>query len=341
MPLQTRFENFYITRKTWEIRDINKLLERADRNGHEDPVTLEKDFSKVFRYSTHLIEWKVELKISSSKLFPGGLSLSLIPVSGMNCDTCNFYLVDIDKNNLYIGPSDQSTYTNREDPDFVPDRFQRKKEDLLPNNTMTLLVEVFSYWECYPMIPHSKILSTKGPIEVPIDYFELYNSREDSGDVVVIQVQNTKFPVHKNVLEKGCPLLYEEVVRHQQTFDSSNNSKLTLTGIEPEIFKKVVEYIYTDKVCNLDDHLEYLLEAADKYELIKLKKMCEKTLVWKYLTIRHAPRIYDLAIRCHSPKLRQSALTFRPDIEKPSAPWPMSLLTVASSEYEYETTNTE
>lgn len=102
MPLQ-KDRNFHITRKPWEIPDINQLLEYADRNGHEDPVTLDNVSSAEFR--GHFIEWKVVLKISSSKLFPGGLSLSFIPMSGMD-DTCNFYLVDIDKNHLYIRLSD-------------------------------------------------------------------------------------------------------------------------------------------------------------------------------------------------------------------------------------------
>ncbi|XP_057318005.1 speckle-type POZ protein B-like [Microplitis mediator] len=339
MPIQKRKRNLHRNAQPWEIKDINQLLERADRNGHEDPVTLKNDFSHEFR--GHRIEWEVELKISSSKLFPGGLSLSFIPGSGMDDDTCNFYLVDIDKNDLYIGPSDQSTYTNREDPDFVPDRFKRKKGDLLPNNTMTLLVEVYSYWDWdrYPMIPRPAFSSTIVPIiEVPIDYFGLYNSREDSGDIVVIQVQNTKFQVHKNVLEKGCPVLYEEVVRHQQTSDSNDNSELTLTGINPEIFEKVVEYIYTDKVCNLDDHSEYLLEAADKYELIRLKLMCEKSLVSKYLDTFNAPAIYDLAIRCHAPRLKKAAVVVRPTIEDPNAPTPLPTISTHLTEDGYELT---
>ncbi|XP_057331326.1 uncharacterized protein LOC130671447 [Microplitis mediator] len=335
MPLQSRLRNFSITSKSWEIPDINQVLERADRTGHEDPVTLDKEFSYEFRGQS--IKWKVELKISSSKLFPGGLSLSFIPISGIDDNTCNFYLVDINKNHLYIGLSDQSTYTNREDPDFVPDRFQRTKEDLLPNNTMTLLIEIFSYWHLdrCSLIPRPKILPA------PIDYFELHR-QEDHGDVVVIQVQgNNKcntFSVHRNLLKKSCPVLYEDVVRHQQTFGSNNNSELTLTDIDPEIFRKVVEYIHTDKVCDLDDHSEYLLEAADKYKLIRLKKMCEKSIGLNCLYNLNAPEIYDLAIRCHAPQLKKAALIVRPNIENPTAPTPGTITGRSTSEYEFEIT---
>ncbi|XP_057339956.1 speckle-type POZ protein-like [Microplitis mediator] len=332
--LLKRYQSFRKTLKSWAIPDINQLLERADCNGHEDPVTVSENFSEDIM--GHLIEWKVELKISRSKLFPGGLSLSFIPISGMDDDICNFYLVDIDKNHLYIGLSDQSTYTNREDPDFIPSRFNRPKEKLLPNNTMTLHIEVFSYFDC-DRYPWMKCLSNKTLIvEIPNDYFELYKRQKDSGDVVDIQVQDNTFPVHRNLLEKRCPVLYEKVVRHQQTSDSNNNSKLTLRDIDAKIFERVVEYIYTDKVCNLNDHSEYLLEAADKYELIRLKKMCEQSIVFEYLEEENAPVIYDLAIRCHAPQLKEAALVFRPAIETPDAARPSPVITKTFSKTGYD-----
>ncbi|XP_057318313.1 speckle-type POZ protein B-like [Microplitis mediator] len=58
----------------------------------------------------------------------------------------------------------------------------------------------------------------------------------------------------------------------------NKDSEVAIPDIEPEVFNKLLEFIYTDKITNLDADAAYLLEAADKYQLLNLKSLCEELL---------------------------------------------------------------
>ncbi|CAG5101217.1 Similar to SPOPL: Speckle-type POZ protein-like (Homo sapiens) [Cotesia congregata] len=82
------------------------------------------------------------------------------------------------------------------------------------------------------------------------------------------------------------------------------SNEVTITDIDPEIFEKILRYIYTDQVSDLEVVAARLLEAADKYQLLSLKKLCEEALMRSsnrgniIEIVALAQNLKDYAIKC-------------------------------------------
>ncbi|KAL1403683.1 hypothetical protein pipiens_020091, partial [Culex pipiens pipiens] len=61
----------------------------------------------------------------------------------------------------------------------------------------------------------------------------------------------------------------------QHDMKESQRNEITITDVEPKVFEEVLRFIYTDKVQGLPQMAHELLAAADKYDLARLKVMCE------------------------------------------------------------------
>ncbi|CAG5110896.1 Similar to spopla: Speckle-type POZ protein-like A (Danio rerio), partial [Cotesia congregata] len=132
---------------------------------------------------------------------------------------------------------------------------------------------------------------------VPDSLLELYQTRNDNGDVI-IKVQNNEFKIHKNVLETRCPVLNELI---------GDSNLLALEDIKPKVFEMVVEYLYTGYVLNTNDQLvdnaECLLEAGHRFKLESLKNICIRPLAEHYIVKDNLVDAKILAIRCKSETL--------------------------------------
>ncbi|XP_057322583.1 speckle-type POZ protein B-like [Microplitis mediator] len=127
------------------------------------------------------------------------------------------------------------------------------------------------------------------------DYEELYNTK--MGCDTIINVGDKEFQAHKTILMARSPVLaamfYHDMIEKKE-------NKISIPDITPETFEKVLKYIYTDEITDLDADAERLLEAADKYQLQSLKEMCQESLSGT-LTVDNALKIMTLADR-HSAK---------------------------------------
>ncbi|CAD6216060.1 GSCOCG00012856001-RA-CDS [Cotesia congregata] len=165
------------------------------------------------------------------------------------------------------------------------------------NGTLTLEIELTTYLDkdpCFPAHPD--------PVPciysyVPDSLLELYQTRNDNGDVI-IKVQNNEFKIHKNVLETRCPVLNELI---------GDSNLLALEDIKPKVFEMVVEYLYTGYVLNTNDQLvdnaECLLEAGHRFKLESLKNICIRPLAEHYIVKDNLVDAKILAIRCKSETL--------------------------------------
>lgn len=74
----------------------------------------------------------------------------------------------------------------------------------------------------------------------------------------------------------------------------SQMESIHLNGVRYDIFLKVLEYLYTDRVdIALDDAME-LFQAADMFGIPRLKTMCEKTML-QSITVDNAAEIFHAA----------------------------------------------
>ncbi|XP_057319603.1 speckle-type POZ protein-like A [Microplitis mediator] len=324
MPLKKIERNVHTERRIWKFENISETFAKVDPDKDdfsECPVHETCFFSTKFQ--DHDIDWYVKLKFRRNEL-KGGIEIYFDAVKKFepkNHVTCNFYLVDADKNEFFIGRKNRkydSTYyyypqTNR-GIFYNLVQLPNTEDKLLPNNTMTLLIELNIYLDENPIFPLEEI-EYKIEAVVNLDNISKLYPLKDDGDVK-IYMQGVEFSVHETVLKTRCPKAYKIIARHQQ-MSGNNDNQLVLTDIKPEIFQRVLEFIYTGKVKDLDNYAESLLEAASQYELIGLKYMCEFSLADNYLTYENSKEIKELALRCGASKLSFNASMLRNDTTVP------------------------
>ncbi|KAH0555541.1 hypothetical protein KQX54_020014 [Cotesia glomerata] len=95
------------------------------------------------------------------------------------------------------------------------------------------------------------------PNDILTDFEKLLISKKSSDAAIL--VGDKKFDAHKVILTtRSC------VFKAMYSYDmkEKKENEVTITDIDGEIFEKLLEYIYTDKVKDLDTFAEGLLEAS-------------------------------------------------------------------------------
>ena len=167
------------------------------------------------------------------------------------------------------------TLVNRIPKEFLIDQ----SNDLLVNGALTIYCEV----EMYKGEKNLKGQGTQA-VNKPISHKDelcegfsgLFESMQYSD--VIINVPGQQFTAHKAILAARSPVFAAML---------KPSSKEYLTGIvdvvdiEANVFKELLRYIYTGQVPleKMDEVAAWLLVAADKYLLEKLKKACGDYLI--------------------------------------------------------------
>lgn len=89
---------------------------------------------------------------------------------------------------------------------------------------------------------------------------------------LTITVGHQSFRAHKAILVARSTVF---AAMFQHDMQESQRNELTIVDVEPKVFEEVLRFIYTDKVQGLPQLVHELLAAADKYDLARLKVMCE------------------------------------------------------------------
>ena len=97
---------------------------------------------------------------------------------------------------------------------------------------------------------------------------------DDLGDIVLV-VEGHKVHCHKLILSTASKVFKKMLTSDMK---EKHSHEIVLNDIKMETMKSLLTFIYSDKI---DDHelTTELLAAADFYDLIKLKVMCEESLI--------------------------------------------------------------
>ncbi|XP_057319537.1 speckle-type POZ protein-like [Microplitis mediator] len=313
MPLKKIEQNVHKEYRTWKVENMSEAFSKVNPDETYRPnFPVQKTHYFSTEFQGHVVDWCVTLQFCSNEL-QCGFFIDFDAVKKLepkNHVTCNFYLIDADKNKYYLGRKNRKfdnspvSYFPRVCTCCLP-YLPNTIDKLLPNDTMTLYIELITYLNDDPIFPDEYMINIYDhDPNSSGDFSELYKVQDDRD--VMIYVQGVAFPVHKRVLEARCPKLYKMVDHHQHMSDGNDN-KVALTDIEPEIFKRVLEFMYTGNVEDLDDHAVGLLEAASNYELIRMKNLCEESLASYYCTVENSEEIKSLAAKCGAKSLFQIA----------------------------------
>lgn len=165
----------------------------------------------------------------------------------------------------------------------------------------------------------SRLHSIKVPESDIGSHFGTLLENEESSDIT-FNVHGEKFHAHKLVLAARSPVFESEF------FDSleEDNREVVVSDMEPKVFKALLHFIYKDTlvedeelslsstscISSISDTLvAKLLAAADKYDLPRLRLMCESVLC-KDISVNSVAKILALADCYHAMDLKSVCLKF-------------------------------
>lgn len=130
------------------------------------------------------------------------------------------------------------------------------------------------------------------------------------GADVTFEVSGETFPAHRNILAARSPVFMAE-------FFGAMKETVTCVRIddmEPRVFEAFLHFIYTDSLPVLKDHetmamSEHLLVAADRYNLERLKLICEHNLC-DHINLSSVGTILALAEQHVCQGLKKACLVF-------------------------------
>ena len=96
------------------------------------------------------------------------------------------------------------------------------------------------------------------------------------GDVTLV-VKNEEFPAHKAMLAARSSV-FGAMFQHDIYMLENSSNRVELVDVEPDTFKTLLRFIYTDQVDLTAENSTALLAAADRYSVDPLKLKCEKFL---------------------------------------------------------------
>ncbi|XP_057318676.1 speckle-type POZ protein-like [Microplitis mediator] len=147
-----------------------------------------------------------------------------------------------------------------------------ERDTLLPDDTLTISLKITDFIvRSNTSLPITKFRFKK-PKQTADRLVAFFHSKEDS-DVVLV-VGDERIPAHKILLMSQSPVFS---TMFTQNLNDNRENEVDIPDMEPDTCKKLLEFIYTDTVTDLDKVSERLYEVADKYQLPALKELCEES----------------------------------------------------------------
>uniref|UniRef100_M8BSN3 Speckle-type POZ protein-like protein A n=1 Tax=Aegilops tauschii TaxID=37682 RepID=M8BSN3_AEGTA len=137
------------------------------------------------------------------------------------------------------------------------------------------------------------------------------------GADVKFEVGSETFDAHRCVLAARSAVFRAELFGPMK--EGTTADAIQIQDIEPNVFKALLGFIYTDSMPKMDMGgvageagadvlwMEQLLVAADKYDLQRLKSMCEDRLL-KHINLSSVSAILGVAAQHHCHELKEACL---------------------------------
>ncbi|XP_008545845.2 speckle-type POZ protein [Microplitis demolitor] len=281
----------------WKINEISSYIEKSDDHSDQNISIKSPSFSAG---SDSEKKWSLEFKSSPAELSEGTekkwLSVFLMHTTDSDAEVKTKYLCFILNNNNERVKIKKFSKTFKGKGGWGNRRFLDKnellerKDELTPNNTLTVCIELNVFDDLTTMSNDLSILR-KSKFRMADDFKKIFDSK--IGNDVILKVKDQVFEAHKIVLMARSPVF---LTMFSSEMIENKEYKVNIPDIDPDIFKYLLEFIYTDDVSNLDAVAEDLLEVADRYMLDSLKDRCAESLCHS-LTVDNAVKLLILADR--------------------------------------------
>jgi len=187
-------------------------------------------------------------------------------------------------------------------------KLMNKKENYLDGENMVIKCTI-------QIVEVRSLKEERVDIEIPEnqicdDLSGLLESRRFSD--LKINVDGQEFNAHKAILSARCSV-FSAMFSHP--LKEGLESRIDIMDMKKEVFEEMLTFIYTGKASNMtnpdwcSEWVDELLTAADKYDLQRLKLMCEAKLA-STLSVENVSKCLMLA-SLHSAKyLKKKAITY-------------------------------
>ena len=176
---------------------------------------------------------------------------------------------------------------------------------LLPDDKLTLCCEVSVVQDCVSVSEQNMQPGIDLPRCTLVDDLgELWENSRFTDCCLV--VADREFRAHKAILAARSPV-FRAMFEHDM--EESRTNRIEIHDLKPEVFKAMMDFIYTGKEPVLHGMADAVLAAADKYGLERLKVMCESALC-RDLSVENAAHTLFLADLHSSEQLKSRAMDF-------------------------------
>ncbi|CAL5001071.1 unnamed protein product [Urochloa decumbens] len=135
----------------------------------------------------------------------------------------------------------------------------------------------------------------------------------DAGTDVSFIVKGETIQAHCAILAARSPVFQAELFG---TMSDATSPSITLQDMEPEVFKAMLVFVYTDELPedeefgdSVTDMMQHLLAAADHYALDRLKLMCARKL-WNIISVDAFASTLACAETHNCPELKSKCIDF-------------------------------
>ena len=176
---------------------------------------------------------------------------------------------------------------------------------LLPDDKLTLCCEVSVVQDCVSVSEQNMQPGIDLPRCTLVDDLgELWENSRFTDCCLV--VADREFRAHKAILAARSPV-FRAMFEHDM--EESRTNRIEIRDLKPEVFKAMMDFIYTGKEPVLHGMADAVLAAADKYGLERLKVMCESALC-RDLSVENAAHTLFLADLHSTGQLKTQVLNF-------------------------------
>lgn len=194
---------------------------------------------------------------------------------------------------------------------FSKAKLMEKQNELLPSGCLTIVcnLEIFysdrtTQGKKRPKLDFSPV--TEQPVKLGDQLSEAFTSGEFS-DVTLV-CGDKQFPCHKFVLSARSDV-FKAMFSHENTKEGQTNT-VEITDTEPDTLEQLLRYLYSDKLdCDMPNLASSLMRAADKYNIPRLKSLCEEAIC-NNIEVTNAAEILVLAHMHEASNLKAMATNF-------------------------------
>ena len=205
-----------------------------------------------------------------------------------------------------------SSYRSLSNPNFVlyDDLFDEGR-GLLCDDELSVVCEVYAFanetrfvrsWLYDPLKPEVVYRMEHTLLD---DLKRMLQTGQGS-DITLVANDGREFPAHVSILSSRSPVM-AAMFEHDMT--EKQEKRVTIDDLSSQAVAGLLEFIYTDIVTDITTLAPELLPAAQKYDISRMKTLCEEAMVSE-LKIENAAEFLFLADLLEASQLRAAAKRF-------------------------------